>query len=107
MIRHQVEQLMAAYAKDFSCISLGEPVFSQEFHDERFFHFRLYFFLSKLGKKLVRQFNIKMYSLRLFLPPFCCILWERRTDHNGRLRGRTCQIRNPTLQHSEPNQMGG
>jgi outer membrane protein assembly factor BamE (lipoprotein component of BamABCDE complex) len=62
MTRHQVEQLMAAYAKDFSRFPLGEPMFSQEFHDERFFYFRFYFLFSKFSKKLVGQLDIKMYS---------------------------------------------
>jgi hypothetical protein len=41
---------MVAYAEYLSGFSLREPIFSQEFHDERIFYFPLYFFLPKLGK---------------------------------------------------------
>ena len=75
---------MVAYAKYFSRFPLREPMFSQEFHDERFFYLLLYFFLPKLVKKLVGQLFISRCSrFAMFRNPFHCILRERITRHDG------------------------
>ena len=60
---------MVAYAKYFSRFSLGEPMFSQEFHNERFSHLSLYFFSSKLGKarQAVRHQDVPVLTCSLLL----------------------------------------